>query len=109
MTEPSAFEEVAGELAHLEQEAEVAALGSVAGAGALENLDNALRTLVVHHRGENEQEVGRVGCGVFVVIGCVAGAGVRGDERAFGCIESLMQQAAVLLLADLILDEASLL
>ena len=44
----------------------------------------------------------------FVVVGRVAGAGVRRDERAFGAVQHLVQQPAVLLLADLVFDQPGL-
>ena len=54
MAETSAFKKVAGELAHLEQKTQVAALGGDSRAGPLEDFDDALRTLVVEYRGEHE-------------------------------------------------------
>src|SRR4051812_15903221 len=109
MAETSALKEVAGKLAHLEQEAEIAALRGDSCARTLEDFDNTLRALVVEYRREHEEEIGWVGGGIFVVIGGVASTRMRSDERAVLTDQNLMQQAAMLLLTDLILDEAGLL
>src|SRR6185503_19765069 len=86
-----------------------AALRGDSRAGSLVNFEDALRALAVEYRGHHEQEVGRVGRGVFVIVGRFATAGMWSDERAVFSDENLVQQAAVLVLTDLIIDEASLL
>ena len=83
---PAGLQKVAGEFAHLQQEPQIATLRGDSRARSLKDLDDALRALVVEHRREHEQEVGRVGGGLFVVVSCVSRAGVRRDERAFGAV-----------------------
>ena len=100
MPQPAGLQKVAGELAHLQQEPQVAALRGDARAGSLKDFHDALRALVVVHRREHEQEVGRVGGRLFVAVGRVARAGMRRDQRALGAAQHLVQQPAVLLLAD---------
>ena len=99
--QPAGLQKVAGELAHLQQEPQIAALRGDPRAGPLKDFHDALRALVVVHRREHQQEVGRVGGGVFVAVGRVAGAGMRGNQRALGALQHLVQQPPVLLLADL--------
>ena len=109
---------VASELTDLPQEAEVPLLHLGASAGALEDLDHALRALVVVHGGEHQQVVGRVRGGVLLGVGddLAVGpeAGVRLDDRPLieagpgGGREHPVQQASVLLLGDRVLRQAGL-
>ena len=71
-----ALEEVAGQFAHLHQEAQVALLDLRRRFGALEDLDQADHFQVGPQRSEDEEELGGVGRLV------VAEAGVRRHQHA---------------------------
>ena len=106
MPQPPALEIVAGELADLQQEPQVAALRGHPRTGPLKNFDHALRTLIVVDRREHEQEVGRVGRRFGIVLRRVARARVGTDQRPSVPCKHLSQQASMLRLADRILDES---
>ena len=101
------LEEVAGELADLEQEAEVTTLRRNTCARTLEDFHDALWTLIIAHRRHDEQELGRIRGRCFIAIGHFARARMRGDKLAIRAEQNLAEESAVLLLADLVLDQGA--
>ena len=101
--QPPRLEIVAGQVAHLQQEPQVAALHGRAAAGPLENLDDALRFLVALERAQHEQKVGRIA--PFAVV---AGAGVRPDQHALAGAGDPRQQMAVAVLGFLAFSQPGL-
>ncbi len=108
MPQPPALEIVACEFANLQQESQVAALRRHPCAGSLKNFDDTLRTLIVVDRREHQQEVGRIGRRLGIVLRRLARARVGADQRALGPLEHLSQQATMLGLADRILNQPRL-
>ena len=103
-----ALEEVAGQFAHLQQEAEVALLDLRRRLGALENLDQADHFQVGPQRPEDQQEVRGVG------RLAVAEAGMRRHQQTVAAghvriVENLVQHLAMPFLLLFILDQPGLL
>ena len=103
-----ALEEVAGQLAHLDEKAKIALLDLRRRFGTLEDLDQADHFQVGPQRSEDEQKLG--GVGRFVV----AEAGMRRHQRAVapdnvGVAEQLVEQAVVAFLLLFALNHAGLL
>ncbi len=84
------LEKVARQIAHLQQELQIAALRGGRGAGPLENLDHASGILVELDRPEDQQEIA-----VVRGLAVLPFAGARLHKAAFAAGHDLLQQLAV--------------
>lgn len=92
-----AFQEIAGQFAHLREEPEIALLRGRPGIGSLENFDQAKGLDVGFQQAEQQEEFRRVRHRGFVAdLDQIARPGVRRNHHPFAASKHFVEQPAVL-------------